>query len=176
MEEMGLPPPPGLPPCRAALTVAGLGPSWREAAASATATAAHMAANTRPNLGTTVATNLKSAANNGGAVSASLDHASVFATASVGRGDWASEVLQNVVGGETSTEETAAPVTSPPTAPPPAPPPLSAEEQLRQVLLQKKRLFHSNRCLELKNLPEGVTEQVRTEVIFQEKKNCGLKR
>ena len=163
MEEMGLPPPPGLPPCRAALTVAGLGPSWREAAASATATAAYMAANTRPNLGTTVATNLKSAANNGGAVSGSLDHASVFATASVGRGDWASEVLQNVVGGETSTEETAAPVTSPPTAPPPAPPPLSAEEQLRQVLLQKKRLFHSNRCLELKNLPEGVTEQVRTE-------------
>ena len=171
MEEMGLPPPPGLPPCRAALTVAGLGPSWREAAASATATAAYMAANTRPNLlGTTVATNLKSATNNGGAVSGSLDHASVFATASVGRGDWASEVLQNVVGGETSTEETAAPVTSPPTAPPPAPPPLSAEEQLRQVLLQKKRLFHSNRCLELKNLPEGVTEQVRTEEIFQEKK------
>ena len=176
MEEMGLPPPPGLPPCRAALTVAGLGPSWREAAASATATAAYMAANTRPNLGTTVATNLKSATNNGGAVSGSLDHASVFATASVGRGDWASEVLQNVVGGETETE-TAAPVTSPPTAPPPAPPPLSAEEQLRQVLLQKKRLFHSNRCLELKNLPEGVTEQVRTEKIFQEKKNiCGLKR
>ena len=169
MEEMGLPPPPGLPPCRAALTVAGLGPSWREAAASATATAAYMAANTRPNLlGTTVATNLKSATNNGGAVSGSLDHASVFATASVGRGDWASEVLQNVVGGET-TEETAAPVTSPPTAPPPAPPPLSAEEQLRQVLLQKKRLFHSNRCLELKNLPEGVTEQVRTEEIFQKK-------
>merc|ERR1719220_397261 len=112
----------------------------------------------RPNLGTTVATNLKSATTNNGAVSGSLDHASVFATASVGRGDWASEVLQNVVGGET-TEETAAPVTSPPTAPPPAPPPLSAEEQLRQVLLQKKRLFHSNRCLELKNLPEGVTEQ-----------------
>ena len=168
MEEMGLPPPPGLPPCRAALTVAGLGPSWREAAASATATAAYMAANTRPNLGTTVATNLKSATNNAGAVSGSLDHASVFATASVGRGDWASEVLQNVVGGET-TEETAAPVTSPPTAPPPAPPPLSAEEQLRQVLLQKKRLFHSNRCLELKNLPEGVTEQVRTEEIFQKK-------
>ena len=175
MEEMGLPPPPGLPPCRAALTVAGLGPSWREAAASATATAAYMAANTRPNLlGTTVATNLKSATNNGGAVSGSLDHASVFATASVGRGDWASEVLQNVVGGETS-EETAAPVTSPPTAPPPAPPPLSAEEQLRQVLLQKKRLFHSNRCLELKNLPEGVTEQVRTEEIFQKKKYLWLK-
>ena len=174
MEEMGLPPPPGLPPCRAALTVAGLGPSWREAAASATATAAYMAANTRPNLGTTVATNLKSATNNGGAVSGSLDHASVFATASVGRGDWASEVLQNVVGGETETE-TAAPVTSPPTAPPPAPPPLSAEEQLRQVLLQKKRLFHSNRCLELKNLPEGVTEQVRTEEIFQKKKYLWFK-
>ena len=174
MEEMGLPPPPGLPPCRAALTVAGLGPSWREAAASATATAAYMAANMRPNLGTTVATNLKSATNNGGAVSGSLDHASVFATASVGRGDWASEVLQNVVGGET-TEETTAPVTSPPTAPPPAPPPLSAEEQLRQVLLQKKRLFHSNRCLELKNLPEGVTEQVRTEEIFQKKKYLWFK-
>ena len=128
----------------------------------------------RPNLGTTVATNLKSTTNNGGAVSGSLDHGSVFATASVGRGDWASEVLQNVVGGET-TEETAAPVTSPPTAPPPAPPPLSAEEQLRQVLLQKKRLFHSNRCLELKNLPEGVTEQVRTEEIFQKKKYLWFK-
>ena len=29
-----------------------------------------------------------------------------------------------------------------------------------EIVLEKKRLFHSQRCLELKNLPEGVTEQV----------------
>ena len=74
----------------------------------------------------------------------------------MGRGDWASEVLQNVVGG--GNEETGSVTsTQASTAPPPT---LSAEEQLKVVLLQKKRLFHSNRCLELKNLPEGVTEQV----------------
>ena len=95
---------------------------------------------------------------------APLEHSSVFATASVGRGDWASEVLQNVVGG--GNEETAGSVTSTQasTAPPPT---LSAEEQLKVVLLQKKRLFHSNRCLELKNLPEGVTEQVNNVNIGQ---------
>ena len=64
------------------------------------------------------------------------------------------------MGGE---EETAS-VTSPQAPSAPAPPPaLSAEEQLKLVLLQKKRLFHSNRCLELKNLPEGVTEQVNNQ-------------
>ena len=125
------------------------------------AVAAYMAANTRPTPGGFKTTKGGPAALVAAPSSTGndplVDHASVFATASVGRGDWASEVLQNVVGG--GNEETAGSVTStqPSTAPPPT---LSAEEQLKLVLLQKKRLFHSNRCLELKNLPEGVTEQV----------------
>ena len=112
------------------------------------AIAAYMAANTHS---PTPGASLKK--NN---AAAPLEHSSVFATASVGRGDWASEVLQNVVGG--GNEETGSVTsTQASTAPPPT---LSAEEQLKVVLLQKKRLFHRNRCLELKNLPEGVTEQV----------------
>ena len=129
--------------------------------AAAVAVAAYMAANTRPTPG-----GLKTPKGGPAAAAAPsstgnnpLDHPSVFATASVGRGDWASEVLQNVVGGGEETAS-AVPVTSTQTSPPPT---LSAEEQLKLLLLQKKRLFHSNRCLELKNLPEGVTEQVSTE-------------
>ena len=126
-----------------------------------------MAANTRPTPGSGLKTPQNAVAPTGSTGSNShLDHASVFATASVGRGDWASEVLQNVVGGGSGGEETAsASVTSTQaSAPAPQPQALSAEEQLKLLLLQKKRLFHSNRCLELKNLPEGVTEQVN---------NCG---
>ena len=135
--------PPGLLACRAPQLL----PDASRARA-AVAVAAYMAANTHS---PTPGASLKK--NN---AAAPLEHSSVFATASVGRGDWASEVLQNVVGG--GNEETGSVTsTQASTAPPPT---LSAEEQLKVVLLQKKRLFHSNRCLELKNLPEGVTEQV----------------
>ena len=132
------------------------------------AIAAYMAANTHS---PTPGASLKK--NN---AAAPLEHSSVFATASVGRGDWASEVLQNVVGG--GNEETGSVTsTQASTAPPPT---LSAEEQLKLVLLQKKRLFHSNRCLELKNLPEGVTEQVnighnlKTTIFLPENKVLGF--
>ena len=84
-----------------------------------------------------------------------------------------------MVGGGNEETESAGSVTSTQasTAPPPT---LSAEEQLKLVLLQKKRLFHSNRCLELKNLPEGVTEQVsighnlKTTIFQPENKVLGL--
>ena len=128
--------------------------------------AAYMAANTRPTPGGLKTPKGGNAAAPGSTGNHPLDHSSVFATASVGRGDWASEVLQNVVGG--GVEETAASAsvtsTQASSAAPAPPQALSAEEQLKLLLLQKKRLFHSNRCLELKNLPEGVTEQVS---------NCG---
>ena len=128
------------------------------------AVAAYMAANTRPTPGGFKTTKGGPAALVAAPSSTGndplVDQASVFATASVGRGDWASEVLQNVVGGG---EETASVTSSQAPSAPTPPPALSAEEQLKLVLLQKKRLFHSNRCLELKNLPEGVTEQVNNQ-------------
>ena len=67
----------------------------------------------------------------------------VFPTASVsvGKDDWANQVIDNVVGSGQEWGE-------------------SREESLKKTILEKKRLFHSHRYLELKNLPDGVTEQV----------------
>jgi len=70
----------------------------------------------------------------------------VFPTASVsvGKDDWANQVIDNVVGSGQEWGE-------------------SREESLKKTILEKKRLFHSHRYLELKNLPDGVTEQdIRT--------------
>ena len=74
---------------------------------------------------------------------------------SVGRDNWAGEVIDNVVGDsdqgqqhQQQREQQQPPV---------------REQQLDPVqakTLEKKRIFHKNRFLELKNLPEGVTEQV----------------
>lgn len=64
----------------------------------------------------------------------------------VGRDSWAGQVIDNVVGSESEP-----PLTGP-------------EDQLSVVaskIRQKKRLFHANRCLELKNLPDGVREEVK---------------
>jgi len=67
----------------------------------------------------------------------------VFPTASVsvGQDDWANQVIDNVVG---NSQEWGEP----------------REDILKKTILEKKRLFHNNRYLELKNLPDGVTEQV----------------
>jgi hypothetical protein len=82
------------------------------------------------------------------------------ASVSVGGGDWASEVLSNVVGDRGGDKELDA-TTSAASAPTTTPVSETAEERVRRIVLEKKRLFHSQRALELKNLPEGVTEQVR---------------
>ena len=65
-----------------------------------------------------------------------------------GRDNWAGEVIENVVGSEEEEHHQ-----------PPA-----REDNLSQVekkILQKKRLFHASRCLELKNLPDGVRDEVK---------------
>ena len=96
----------------------------------------------------------------GARATAGQEHGHLFASAtvSVGQGDWASEVLSNVVGDRE-------PVQAEPTvhAPASTATTVSPEERIRELVVEKKRLFHSQRCLELKNLPEGVTEQVRPE-------------
>ena len=60
-----------------------------------------------------------------------------------GRDNWAGEVIENVVGSEEEVrEEDLSPV--------------------ENKILEKKRLFHASRCLELKNLPDGVRDEVKT--------------
>ena len=38
---------------------------------------------------------------------------------------------------------------------------LDSAEAIKAKVLEKKRKFHTGRCLELKNLPDGCVEQVR---------------
>ena len=76
---------------------------------------------------------------------------------SVGSDSWAGEVINNVVGStqlSTSSSSAASVTPSDPGDQEPALDPVQAK------ILEKKRLFHKNRFLELKNLPETVTEQV----------------
>ena len=77
---------------------------------------------------------------------------------SVGRDNWAGEVIDNVVGdsdrGQQHQQQSVQQQQQQPSV---------SEQQLDPVqakTLEKKRIFHKNRFLELKNLPEGVTEQV----------------
>ncbi len=99
------------------------------------------------------------------------------ATISVGQDDWAHQVINNVL-----SERPPPPVTwlapqrpSPVTAVAPPPPPsvsvqqqqqVERQERVREWVLEKKRLFHSQRRLELKNLPDGCTEQVKRQSIL----------
>ena len=64
----------------------------------------------------------------------------------VGRDSWAGQVIDNVVGSESEQGDRR------------EDDPLSAVEN---KIRHNKRQFHANRCLELKNLPEGVREEVR---------------
>lgn len=68
----------------------------------------------------------------------------VHASASVGHDHWANDVMSAV------SEPVAAPSTSSE----------SEADDLAGKILEKKRKFHSGRALELKNLPDGCTEQV----------------
>ena len=71
------------------------------------------------------------------------------ASISVGGDDWANQVINNVVGCDRVYSE-----------PPPDP--------VKTKIAEKKRLFHTGRQLELKNLPDGVTDQVnRTNLLLR---------
>ena len=78
------------------------------------------------------------------------------ATISVGRDDWANQVINNVVG-HLEDEE-----------------PVKKVDAVQLKIEEKKRLFHTGRLLELKNLPDGVTDQVNTPFIHQPLKGGGV--
>ncbi len=77
-------------------------------------------------------------------------------SASVGHDHWANDVLSAVKGHA---------------SPPPLPPPASGvvadaappDDPVAGLVLEKKKKFHSGRMLEVKNLPDDCTEQVRGE-------------
>ena len=82
-------------------------------------------------------------------------HQQPTATISVGGDDWANQVINNVVGSDYPQQH------SPPTDA------VQHEEvnaassaAVREKIAEKKRKFHADRTLELKNLPDGATEQV----------------
>ena len=82
-------------------------------------------------------------------------HQQPTATISVGGDDWANQVINNVVGSDYPEQH------SPPTDA------VQHEEvnaassaAVREKIAEKKRKFHADRTLELKNLPDGATEQV----------------
>ena len=83
---------------------------------------------------------------------------------SVGSDSWAGEVINNVVGSTQSSSSSAS--VTPPSSSAASVTPSEASDQapalepVQAKILEKKRLFHKNRFLELKNLPETVTEQV----------------
>ena len=86
---------------------------------------------------------------------------------SVGSDNWAGEVINNVVGStQSSSSSSAAASVTPPSSSAASVTPSEPGDQapaldpVQAKILEKKRLFHKNRFLELKNLPETVTEQV----------------
>ena len=81
---------------------------------------------------------------------------------SVGSDNWAGEVIDNVVGDSDQGQQQQQQQSDQQQQP------HVSEQQLDSVqakTLEKKRIFHKNRFLELKNLPEGVTEQVTVIVL-----------
>ena len=72
---------------------------------------------------------------------------------SVGRDDWANQVIDNVVG-NSDTDNSEATDNAEQTDE------HQHSDPIQSKILEKKRLFHQNRFLELKNLPDCVTEQV----------------
>jgi len=62
------------------------------------------------------------------------------ATISVGGDDWANQVINNVVGARSTTSS-------------------PDNTAIHEKIFEKKRKFHADRTLELKNLPDGTTEQ-----------------
>ena len=84
------------------------------------------------------------------------------ASISVGADDWANQVINNVVGG------TKPPLPDKDTA---AAAKRRKKDQVNSLIGEKLKLFHGDRLLELKNLPDGVTEQVSHVVIHKKYTN-----
>ena len=66
------------------------------------------------------------------------------ATITVGADDWANQVINNVVGSEHQCSAE------------------TDQDFVATKIAEKLRLFHVDRSLELKNLPDGVSEQVKS--------------
>ena len=95
--------------------------------------------------------------------SSQSDQQSSSFSVSVGSDNWAGEVIDNVVGDSDQGQQQHQQQQSDQQHQPHV-----SEQQLDSVqakTLEKKRIFHKNRFLELKNLPEGVTEQVTVIVL-----------
>ena len=114
--------------------------------------------------------------------SAAEDHAEVHhglhptVSASVGHDHWANDVLKAVDKAKSSSGSTASGSNSPESycdgasdggglSRPPAVVvhPADLVASVKAKVLEKKRKFHTGRSLELKNLPDGCVEQVRSE-------------
>ena len=70
---------------------------------------------------------------------------------SVGKDDWANQVINNVVGSNDENDNCEDDKKDH----------VKQLDSVQEQILEKKRLFHKTRFLELKNLPDGVTEKVR---------------
>lgn len=102
------------------------------------------------------------------------DHETVVPTvsASVGHDHWANDVLNKVTNstnsgssGSNSPESSYCDGASDPGSAGVGRL-LDSAEAIKAKVLEKKRKFHTGRCLELKNLPDGCVEQVRLRVTF----------
>ena len=96
-------------------------------------------------------------------------------SASVGHDHWANDVLKAVDKANktaSTSGSTASGSNSPESSycdgasdggqrPPAVPTLLDLKATVKAKVLEKKRKFHTGRCLELKNLPDGCVEQVR---------------
>ena len=71
-------------------------------------------------------------------------------------GDECSHGVQDAAAAESDAAAASPPAAAPETESAPSPP----LDPVAQLVLAKKRKFHSGRVLELKNLPDGCTEQV----------------
>ena len=76
-----------------------------------------------------------------------IDTPSQSFSVSVGSDDWAGQVIDNVVGGQDQGSDQEEPETE--------------INCVQNKILEKKKLFHKSRFLELKNLPDGATEKVK---------------
>ena len=88
-------------------------------------------------------------------------------SASVGHDHWANDVLNKVTSNNSdrssgsNSPESYCDGASDPGVGLPGQRVLDSAETIKAKVLEKKRKFHTGRCLELKNLPDGCVEQVR---------------
>lgn len=93
------------------------------------------------------------------AVPKSVHHPQLGVSASVGHDHWANHVLSAVQDHREGAAAAAAEAATEPAASTVAATG-SSGPSVKEIILEKKRKFHSGRMLELKNLPDGCTEQV----------------